>query len=101
MPRAHPPEFRQRAVELVRLREKPTSQIAADLGISDSCPRSWVRQADIEDGHRPGVTQGRACRTGRAPPRVTRREDGSRDPEARGGVLRETSSRDEDSSSTR
>ena len=56
MPRAHPPEFRQRAVELARLREKPTSQIAADLGISDSCLRSWMRQADIEDGRRPGVT---------------------------------------------
>jgi transposase-like protein len=57
MPRAHPPEFRQRAVELARLREKPASQIANDLGISDSCLRSWVRQADIEDGRRPGVTQ--------------------------------------------
>jgi transposase len=57
MPRAHPPEFRQRAVELARLREKPTSQIANDLGISDSCLRSWIRQADIEDGRRPGVTQ--------------------------------------------
>ena len=57
MPRAHPPEFRRRAVELARLREKPTSQIANDLGISDSCLRSWIRQADIEGGHRPGVTQ--------------------------------------------
>jgi transposase len=57
MPRAHPPEFRQRAVELARLREKPASQIAADLGISDSCLRSWIRQADIEDGRRPGVTE--------------------------------------------
>jgi transposase len=57
MPRAHPLEFRQRAVELARLHEKPTSQIANDLGISDSCLRSWIRQADIEDGRRPGVTQ--------------------------------------------
>jgi len=47
MPRAHPPEFRQRAIKLVRLREKPVSQIAKDLGISDSCFRSWVRRADI------------------------------------------------------
>jgi transposase len=55
MPRAHPPEFRQRAVELARLREKPTRQIAEDLGISDSCLRSWIRRADIEDGRRPGL----------------------------------------------
>ena len=34
MPRAHPPEFRQRAVELARLREKPLARIADDLGIS-------------------------------------------------------------------
>ena len=57
MPRAHPPEFGQRAVELARLREKPTAQIASDLGISDSCLRNWVRQADIEAGTRPGATR--------------------------------------------
>jgi transposase-like protein len=56
MPRPHPPEFRQRAVELVRLREKPTAQIAKELGISDSCLRGWVHQADIEDGRRPGLS---------------------------------------------
>ena len=56
MPRALPPEFRQRAVELARLREKPTAQIAADLGISDSCLRGWVRQADIDDGRRDGTS---------------------------------------------
>ena len=32
MPRAYPPEFRRRAVELARLREKPIARIAADLG---------------------------------------------------------------------
>lgn len=31
MPRPHPPEFRQRAVELARLREKPIAEIASDL----------------------------------------------------------------------
>ena len=33
MPRGHPGEFRHRAAELARLREKPVSQITADLGI--------------------------------------------------------------------
>ena len=56
MPRPHPPEFRQRAVELARLREKPIAQIAADLGISDSCLRGWMARADIDDGHRPGLS---------------------------------------------
>jgi transposase-like protein len=52
MPRPHPPEFRQRAVELARLREKPVAQIAEDLGISDSCLRNWMRQADLDEGRR-------------------------------------------------
>lgn len=52
MPAPHPPEFRQRAVELARLREKPVSEIARDLGISDSCLRNWVRQADLDEGRR-------------------------------------------------
>jgi transposase-like protein len=56
MPRPHPPEFRQRAVELARLREKPTAQIAADLGMSDSCLRNWMRQADIDEGRRNGLS---------------------------------------------
>ncbi len=56
MPRPHPPEFRQRAVELARLHDKPVAQIAADLGISDSCLRNWMARADVEEGGREGVT---------------------------------------------
>jgi transposase-like protein len=56
MPRPHPPEFRQRAVELARLGDKPVAQIATDLGISDSCLRNWLRQADIDEGRRDGLT---------------------------------------------
>lgn len=55
MPRTHPPEFRQRAVELARLREKPIAQIADDLGISESCLRNWVAQADVDEGRRDGL----------------------------------------------
>jgi transposase len=57
MPRAHPPEFRQRAVELARLRDKPVAKIATDLGISDSCLRNWMSQADRDESRRSdGVT---------------------------------------------
>ncbi|MEV6495306.1 transposase, partial [Actinoplanes sp. NPDC051633] len=45
MPAPHPPEFRQRAVELARLRDKPIREIARDLGISESCLRNWLAQA--------------------------------------------------------
>jgi transposase len=56
MPRAHPPEFRQRAVDLARLREKPVAKIAEDLGIAESCLRNWMKQADIDDGKRHGLS---------------------------------------------
>jgi transposase len=56
MPRPHPPEFRQRAVELARLREKPVAQIAEDLGISDSCLRNWMARSEVDEGRREGVS---------------------------------------------
>jgi transposase len=56
MPRPRPPEFRRRAVELALLREKPIREIAADLGISESCLRRWVQQADVDDRRREGLT---------------------------------------------
>jgi transposase len=56
MPQAYPAEFRQRAVELARQRAQPVAQIAADLGIAQSCLRRWVKQADIDQGQRPGLT---------------------------------------------
>jgi transposase len=56
MPKPHAPEFRRRAVEFARLYEKPAAQIAEDLGISDSCLRNRMRQADIDDGRREGTS---------------------------------------------
>jgi transposase len=56
MPRPRPLEFRQRAVELARQREKPIAKIAEDLGISESCLRRWMDIADVDDGRKPGLT---------------------------------------------
>jgi len=55
MPAPHPPEFRQRAIELARLREKPIAHVARDLGISESCLRNWMAQADRDEGQREGL----------------------------------------------
>jgi len=49
MPAPHPVEFRRRAVELARLGEKPVAQIAQGLGISESCLRNWMAQADADE----------------------------------------------------
>ena len=52
----YPAEFRERAVELARLREKPVKEIAADLGISDQTLHNWMKQTDIDAGRREGLT---------------------------------------------
>ncbi len=44
----------ERAVELARLREGPVREIAASLGISESCLRNRMAQADIDPGDEPG-----------------------------------------------
>ena len=50
VPAPHPPEFRRRAVDLARLGEQPVSSVAKDLGISESCLRNWMAQADADEG---------------------------------------------------
>jgi putative transposase len=54
VPAAKPPEFRRRAIELARERDEPVKDIAADLGIAESCLRRWMKQADIDDDHLQG-----------------------------------------------
>ena len=58
VPKPHPKEFRDDVVAVARRREPGVllKQIAADFGISESCLRNWMHAADVEDGHRPGVT---------------------------------------------
>jgi transposase-like protein len=62
MPRPHPPEFRRRAVELANRRDEsgnrlqPVAKTAEELGISDSCLRNWISQAQVDAGEREGLT---------------------------------------------
>ncbi|WP_337974643.1 IS3 family transposase [Cellulomonas sp. NTE-D12] len=57
MPRPYPMEFRRDVVAVARRGEAPLKQVAADFGIAESCLRNWLRDADVEDGNRPGVTR--------------------------------------------
>ena len=52
----YPAEFRERAVELARLREKPVAQLATDLGVSSATLHGWLKQTDINEGRREGLT---------------------------------------------
>ena len=57
MPKPYPQEFRDDVVAVARQGQAPLSEIAKDFGISESCLRSWLSKADVEDGRRPGVTK--------------------------------------------
>ena len=54
MPRPYPPEFRVRAVALVRA-GKQVKQTAYELGISANCLHEWIKQDRIDRGERGGV----------------------------------------------
>lgn len=53
MPRPYPPEFRARAIALVR-EGRQVKQTAQDLGIHEVALHSWLRQDDVDHGRRPG-----------------------------------------------
>ena len=56
MPAPYPPEFKQRALEMVRLGDRPVAQIAKELGIAESGLRRWMAQTDVDEGRREGLT---------------------------------------------
>lgn len=61
MPRTrppYPPEFRREAIRLVRAsgEEHPIPRIATELGVTAETPRSWVKQDEIDEGEREGLT---------------------------------------------
>ena len=58
MPKPFPKGFRDDVVRVARDREpgQTIKQIAAAFGIAESCLRNWLRQADVEDGLKPGTT---------------------------------------------
>ena len=43
-------------MEFARLHEKPIARLAEDLGISDATLHGWLKQADIDEGRRDGLT---------------------------------------------
>ena len=56
MPKPYPKEFRADVVRIARNRECGVSleQIAQDFGIHPMTLQKWLRQADIDEGIKPG-----------------------------------------------
>jgi transposase len=51
--RVHSPEFKADTVKLVRTGGRNPAQVARDLGLADSLVRTWVHQAEVDDGKGP------------------------------------------------
>ena len=56
MPKKFPEEFKRDVVAVARRRTIPLDEVAADFGISPTTLKRWMRQADVDDGIKDGLT---------------------------------------------
>jgi transposase len=54
--RSFAPEFKAEIVELCRRGDRSIGQVAQDFDLTESNVRTWVKQAEIDQGERPGLT---------------------------------------------
>lgn len=56
MPKRFPAEFKRDVVTVARRGDLTVAEVAADFDISVESVRRWLRQAEIDDGVRDGLT---------------------------------------------
>ena len=56
VPKKFPPEFKRDVVTVARRGDLSVHEVAADFDISPESVRRWMKQADIDDGIKDGLT---------------------------------------------
>ena len=56
MPKRFPQEFKRDVVTVARRGDLSVAEVAADFDVSPESVRRWMRQADIDDGIKDGLT---------------------------------------------
>jgi transposase len=56
MPKKFPVEFKRDVVRVARRGDLTVPEVAHDFGVSEESVRRWMRQADIDDGVKDGLT---------------------------------------------
>ena len=57
MGKRYPKEFRDDVGRVARQGDTAIEQLAKDFGMSDASIYNWLKQADIDDGVRPGLAE--------------------------------------------
>ncbi|MCP2242709.1 transposase [Lentzea aerocolonigenes] len=72
MPKPYPQEFRDDVVRVARDREPGVTveQIAKDFGVHPMTLFKWLRQAEIEDGAKPGTSRAESAELREARKRI-------------------------------
>ena len=87
--RSFTPEFKAEIVELCRRGDRSIGQVARDFDLTETNVRTWVKQAEIDPGERPGLTTEERDELTQAAPGEPLPARGRRDPQASDGFLRQ------------
>lgn len=56
MPKKYPPEFKRDVVTVARRGDLSVPEVAVDFGVAEESVRRWMKQADVDDGIKDGLT---------------------------------------------
>ena len=87
--RSFTPEFKAEIVELCRRGDRSIGQVARDFDLTETNVRTWVKQAEIDQGERPGLTTEEKAGAHPVAPGEPLPQRGCRDPQACDSFLRQ------------